>query len=245
MTATHYINAFLQNTRTFTYTSTRNFIVEEAFRKIGALGDGESLDATRLAIGVGVLNPMVKALSAYGLNLWALEKVSIPLSTWRGNPSIVVGPAGDFITSYKPLKLLECVRVDDTSSVPLMILAHKDYFEQTNKTETGTPTMIYFQPFSTYAVLSLWQPPDDYWDDKTIECTFQRQIGDLSSADDEIDFPAEWHEALIYQLAVRLAPNYGLPPSDRAILKQEAKDALELVLRSDQDEPSLFIKAGR
>lgn len=245
MSAEHYINAFVQKQRTYGYSTSRDFIITEAFRKIGALGDGETIDSTRLDIGAGILNPMVKALSAHGLNIWTLDKITIPLSYWRGSPSIVIGPTGDFIIPYKPLKLHEAVRIDGESVVPFILLSNKDYVNQTNKFGQGVPTMVYYQPFSTFGVLSLWQVPDSYWSEKTIECTFQRQFADFNSGTDEPDFPPEWHEALIYQLAIRLAPNYGLPPNDRTMLKQEAKEALAMALASDQDEPSLFIKASR
>lgn len=245
MMETHYINAFIQKTKDYGYSTSRDFIITEAFRKIGALGDGETLDATRISIGSGVLNPMVKSFASYGLNIWTLDRVKIPLSYWRGSPSIILGPTGDFITAYKPLKLHECYRIDSDSSVPLIIVSNKDYEDQTNKTSTGTPTLAYYQPFSYYGVLSLWQVPDSYWEDKEILCVFQRQIADLDNGTDEPDFPPEWHEALIYNLAVRLAPNYGLPPSDRNILKTEAKEALKLVLDSDQEEGSYFIKVSR
>ena len=126
----------------------------------------------------------------------------------------------------------------------MIILTNREYEWQTNKRETGTPTMVYYKPNAFEGELFLWQAPDDYWSENgSMSFVFQRQIQDMASSTDAPDFPAEWHEALIYQLAIRLAPNYGLAPTDRSILKSEAKEALDLALSYDQEEGSLFIRA--
>lgn len=227
------------------YSTSRDFIITEAFRKIGALGDGVPLDSTRLSIGAGVLSPMVQSFSSYGLLIWTLDRITIPLNYWNGQPKLTIGPAAQYRTPYKPLKCLEAVRNDDLSSVDMIKLANRDYETQTNKTTTGVPTMFYYKPNAYEGEIYLWQPPDDYWSNNgSITFVFQRQIQDLTTSTDEPDFPQEWTEALIYQLAIRLAPNYGLAPNDRGMLKQEAKEALALVLGADQEEGSLFIKAG-
>lgn len=224
------------------YSTSRNFIITEAFRKIGALGDGETIDNTRLSIGAGVLNPMVKTFSAYGLNVWTLDKITIPFSEWT-TPVLNVGPAGDFEIDYKPLKLLEAYRNDGTTDVPIGVYSNKEYFGQPNKTTTGTPTMVYYQPLAYDGNIYLWQPPNTHWQTTgSFIGIFQRQLQDFDTGTDEPDFPSEWHEALIYQLAVRLAPNYGLAPTDRQMLKKDADDILELVKSFDQEQASLFIQ---
>lgn len=227
------------------FSSSRDFIITEAFRKIGALGDGQTLDATRMTIGARVLSPMVQSFSNLGLLIWTLDRITIPLSFWQEAPMLTVGPQAQYRTPYIPLKCLEAVRNDGESSVPLIKMANKDYEEQTNKSQTGTPTMFYHKPNAFHSEIYLWQAPDSYWSTNgSITFVFQRQLQDMASSTDAPDFPKEWHEALIYQLAMRLAPNYGLAPTDRNILKQEAKEALEAALSANQEEGSMFIRAG-
>jgi hypothetical protein len=208
---------------TYGFSTNRDFIITEAFRKIGALGDGETIDATRLTIGSNVLNPMVKAFSSYGMSVWTLDKISIPLSEWANAPELIVGPTGTYVIDYKPLAITDALRSDGSIETPLIQISNSEYENQPTKTQTGTPTMFYYKPEAYVGKIYLWQPPDTYWDaNGTLETTFRRQIQDLDTSTDEPDFPIEWHEALIYQLAVRLAPNYGLAPNDRMILKKEA-----------------------
>jgi hypothetical protein len=75
------------------YSTSRDFIITEAFRKIGALADGADLDDTRMAIGARVLSPMVQSLSSHGLLIWTLDKITVPLSYWNGEPRLTFGPS--------------------------------------------------------------------------------------------------------------------------------------------------------
>ena len=239
----------MATSNSYDFTTTRRFIITEAFRKIGGLGDGESLDDVRMQIGVNALNPMVKTFVAYGMLIWTLDSVSIPLSSWDVfstiESKISIGPGQTYNMAYKPLKLLEASRYDSSngSIVPLVIISNKEWEEQTNKNTEGIPNLVYYRPDAYDGQLHLWYKPDLYWrTNGSLNCVFQRPIQDFDSATDEPDFPAEWHEALIYNLAVRLAPNYGLAPNDRMILKEEAITALNLALSFDQEQGSLFIR---
>jgi hypothetical protein len=60
-----------------------------------------------------------------------------------------------------------------------------------------------------------------------------------------MDFPEEWYNALIYHLAVRLAPEWGVPLPDRQMLLQEAKMYTEDALMVGQEDASLFLQPMR
>lgn len=52
----------------------------------------------------------------------------------------------------------------------------------------------------------------------------------VSAVSDTLPSPGEAHEAIIYNLAVRLAPEYGVPQS-YPILQQQARDSLSELRR--------------
>ena len=67
---------------------------------------------------------------------------------------------------------------------------------------------------------------------------------DMDSDSNDLSLPPEWTEAVIYGLAVRLAPEYGLSINERQQLKMEAKEAKDLALSFGTEEGSLYIQPG-
>ena len=61
------------------------------------------------------------------------------------------------------------------------------------------------------------------------------------SSTDTPDFPAYWTDAIIYELAVNLSPEYGVPLMDRQQLKAEAKMYLDQAQGYGDEDTSLFI----
>ena len=75
-----------------------------------------------------------------------------------------------------------------------------------------------------------------------IVLTYQRPLQDFDATGDTPDLPQEGYDALVLALAVRLAPVYGMPVQDRAMLKQDAKDAFDLFLSNEPEEGSLYVQ---
>jgi hypothetical protein len=228
---------------TYVWTSNRDYIITEAFRKIGSLGDYEDIDTERLNSGARALNPMVKAMAAMGMPLWAVKTVDIPLSNWA-SATLRIGP-NQTLSQEKPLKIFQVIRIDGTNEVPLIPLADEDYQNLTDKTSSGVPTQYYYKPLREFGDLTIWKRPDSYWLTKTLRIRYQRPFQEFNVDTDEPDFPNEWHEALIYRLATRLAANYGLPLNDRRMLKEETKEIVDETKAFDQEEGSMFIRPAR
>ena len=60
-----------------------------------------------------------------------------------------------------------------------------------------------------------------------------------------MDFPEEWYNAIIYTLAVRLAPEWGVPLPDRQMLMQEAKIYTEDAMMVGQEDASFYVMPER
>jgi hypothetical protein len=235
----------------YDYIATASAIIAQAFRKIGALGDNELLDSVREAIGMVELNMMVKTLSTHGLQLWMRDEELVPLSLFATDQAITIGPSGEHVMDYKPLRLLECQRYDltdptDPVSIPVMTMTEREYQQQVRKNTLGAPNQVFYRPDAYEGYLHIWPNADTYWQTNgVLSCVFHRQVMDFDATTDDPDFPPEWAETLVYQLAVRLAPNYGLAPVDREMLKKEADSMLGLVLSHEQEEGSLYIRPAR
>lgn len=232
---------------TYTWSGSRDFVITEAFKKINALGNFETLDTPRLNDGINALNPLVKHLATMGMPLWAIDELTIPFSTLStvGGASIGLGQS---VNSVAPLKVLQALRKDTTTGydVPMTIYTYEDYENLSNKAANGAPISLFYQPKGAVGALKVWLLPDSYWQTNgSLYIRYQRPFQDSGSATDTPDFPVEWHRTLILGLACDLAPNYGLDVTQRQQLEKKYKDSLDEILGFSGEEGSLFVHPTR
>lgn len=227
---------------------TRDQLITDALRKCGALGDGETAASAQISAGASAINPLIKAWAAHGLQIWKIERVTEPMSSFVDDSALTVGVGQTIVTTNHPLKLVNAWRehtVDETVT-ELHIATRQRYLGNPTPTTTGTPVEVYYQPLKTTGQISLWPVPDTDWSTNgNLLLDFQVQFTETSTGSDVIDMPDHWEEALIYALAVRLAPEYGVPINERNLLKIDAKEALDLALSFSGEEGSLFIYPER
>jgi len=87
-------------------------------------------------------------------------------------------------------------------------VSRRTYFNTPNKAATGTPLLGYYDDQRSSGTLYLWLTPDSA--SHRVRFTYERAIEDFNAITDNPDFPQEWLEALKYNLAVRIAPEYNL-----------------------------------
>jgi hypothetical protein len=124
--------------------------------------------------------------------------------------------------------------------VPLNMMSYREYFDQPNKLSADVPTMWSYDRQLDKYIIRLWPTPADtqYYGNLILA----RKIQDLDSTSDNFDIPQEWGEAVVLNLAVKLAPTYGKAQGENfAELKIQAADSLNKALNFDNELGSLFI----
>jgi hypothetical protein len=97
-------------------------------------------------------------------------------------------------------------------------------FNRLPSNSSGVPIQVTYQPKMNLGTIKVWPTPDSYSQTNvTIQLTYLRPLEYFSASTDTADFPEEWVSAIIYGLAVRLAPEYGVPLPDRQLLLKEAE----------------------
>lgn len=180
----------------------RDDIIKEALELLGVLGEGESPNANQLTSCGMTLNMMVKHWQADGLNIFALAKQTVNL----------VADTASYTLSPRPMAIMNCVREHSTDGthIPCDILNRNDYVGLTDKTSGGAPVSVYYDPqVGTANKLYVWPVPEDTTYDLVV--WYQRTLEDFDAATDDADFPQEWYLPLAYNLAVAIAPKYGIP----------------------------------
>ena len=229
---------------TYAWTLNRDQVITGALRKLAVLPSGGTPSAAQISDASEALNALVKAFAADGMPLWAIT--SHTFQTVDGTSSYTIG-VGQTLNVAAPLKVIQALyTISGASAVPMNVYNRYDYQQLPNlSTIEGTPVNLYYQPTSgatgePTGTVKLWPVPDDSTTNITIH--YQRPFNDMSASGNNFDFPSYWIQALIYNLAWALSPEYGIPPTDRKILAQEAQFWKEQALSYGSEEGSMFFQ---
>lgn len=231
----------------YDWTLTRDQVITGALRKLAVLPSGGSASAAQISDGSDALNALVKAFQADGMPLWAITSHTWTLTA--GTSSYVIG-VSQTLNTVAPLKVLQALRTPSGgSAVPINVYNRHDFQTLPNlSTITGTPVDLYYQPTigassEPKGTIYLWPVPVNSTDTVTIH--FQRPYQDMDASGNNFDFPSYWMQALIYNLAWTLAPEYGIPPTDRNILAKEALYWKQEALSYGSEEGSIYMQVDR
>jgi hypothetical protein len=223
---------------TTTWKLQRDAIITAALRKLAVLSGGTPASTQQITDASEALNAMIKGFQTDGMPIWALK--SYTFTVIKGQPDYQIGN-GQALNTPVPLKIIQAWRSDsNTSNVPMNIYTDEDYNVLPLAFSSGTPINLYYQPQSYLGTINLWPKPADSTTQITIR--YQRPFEDMNASTDDLDFPPYWTEALIYGLADRLAPEYGVPLQDRQVITQQAERFHQTALLFGMEEGSIFFE---
>lgn len=142
----------------------------------------------------------------------------------------------------RPNRVLSCRRktISEDNEIPVIIWSRDQYFNQVNKASQGTVVNCYYSPQINNGRMYVWQTANSIND--IVRFTFERQIEDITINDDNLDFPVEWLEAIIYNLAARLADDYDAPPIKVQSVNAKAEAFLDDLLGWDEEMTELNLQ---
>lgn len=142
----------------------------------------------------------------------------------------------------RPNRILSCRRKTflQDNEIPVLSWSRQEYFNQVNKASQGTVVNCYYSPQLTNGRIYVWQTANSVND--FLRFTFERPMDIITSGDDDIDFPEEWLEAIVYNLAFRLADDYNVPFAKADRVGQKATQFLDDLLGWDEEMESLNLQ---
>lgn len=219
----------------------RDELISAALRKIGVIGEGVTANATQLSEGEEALNAVISEMQALGMPLWKRTELNITMVNGQATYEIGIGKASNVPF---PMKLSQAVLnvTGSGAEIEMEIKANYD-FNLLPSTSSGTPVTVKYQPLVNYGVLTVWPTPGS--GSYTITLTYQEPFDVFTSGAEDADFPQEWHNALIYNLALVLADEYGIPIPDKQWLEKQAEKHLNTALSFGTEEASIFFYPDR
>lgn len=111
----------------------------------------------------------------------------------------------------RPMQIIEgYLHIDSNDTdIPLGKLSRQKYNELSAKGNTGAITQFYYDPQLDSGVLYVWATGNEEADYVTF--FVQKTLSDMDSDSDTLEFPQEWFLPVVLQVAVLLAPKYGVP----------------------------------
>ena len=203
------------------FTETRDELITDALRKVGAVGPDTTPTAAQLAHGARALNRIVKGIDSEGGRLWRVVRRTFTLTAGSGSYQF----GGDVLTIDEPLNFR---RSGEDGRQPVRVISRDDYMLISDRTLRGAPSVVFIEKTVDTMTTNFWPLPDASGD--SIEYAAVLRSRDFDTGGNTPDFPAEWINALMYGLAADLAFDYGqaeLAAQLRAIFLAEKTKQLE------------------
>jgi hypothetical protein len=176
--------------------------VERALRILNVLASGENAQASELADGLTALNGMLGFWSIQGLTIYEKVREVFPLIS--GQQQYALGPAGDFATA-RPVHISGIGLVIDDTEYPMDIISQDDWAQIQQKAIQGLPTRAYPEGSMPAVTLQLWPVPNQVY---SLAIYSGKPFAAVTAAT-VFALPPGYDEAIPYNLAQRIAPEYG------------------------------------
>jgi len=186
------------------YTRTGTQIIEAARRKLGILAAEESMSSSELADGLDTLNMMLKTWAADGVMYWTMTEGTLSLT--QGTASYSFASGGAFTTV--PFDMVDMRITRGSNDLQMAEMSREEYFGLPLKTAQGYPTQWFYDRQRDTGTLYIWPTADASLG--TLKFSYRRVIMDVDAGANHLDLPQEWLEAVVYNLADRIADDYGM-----------------------------------
>jgi hypothetical protein len=219
-------------------------LINASLRKIGGLSSGETIEVTRQAEALSALQSMLRS--------WATKKIMVFCGTdeyfvlTTGKATYTWGTGGD-ISTPRPSEVYNAfIRDSSGYDYEVRVISEKEYKLIATKTVVDRPQYIYYKPSYPLGILSCYPTPgiaEQLWIGSLKPFT---EVSSFATVNDTLAFPSNYEEPLIYNLAVRLAPEYGrsISPEVAAIAKESYNTLVNLNAANQVEPVILRLPAG-
>ena len=192
-------------------------IIQASMRKLGVYASGETPTTSELADGLSALQSMLRTWA--GRRLVVFSSVKDTLTLVAGTSSYTWGSGGT-LTTTRPYSVFGAYVLDSSNlSHPVEQITEGEYRKVRMKTTAGRPDNMFLHLLYPLSYIYLYPTPDAA---ETLYIDSMKSFTETSSfsaLSDVLQFPLNYEEPIIYNLAIRIAPEFGKAiPADVAAL---------------------------
>jgi len=186
-------------------------LLADALTEIGVIDPGAPMDADTSAFALRTLNRMLSAWANDDLMTYTVNRVTFPLVANTQNYTI--GTTGTWVTAspVRPGQIdMASVLVNGTE-IPLKIYNDEQWRDTPVKSTAGTfPTAVWQTGDYPLNILTFWPVPTAV---NTVVLYIWGQINAFPDVNATVTLPQGYEDAIVYNLAVRLAASFGKEPN--------------------------------
>lgn len=221
--------------------STGQDVINGALRALGVIASGENASGNESVDALSALNGMLDSWSNEGLAVNARVREEFTLVA--GTAAYTIGSSGDFNTT-RPMKIEQAMIEDQTATptaeYPVRFLNLEEWANIAQKdTDADIPTDLYIEDTYPLATLRLYPVPATAH--KLVIYSW-KPLTQVTSLGTTLAFPPGYFDALKFNLAIRLAPEFNREPSPTVV--DLAKDTKMLIKRMNSKRRVLKCDSG-
>lgn len=196
--------------------TTARQIITKAMQKARVLTKNEAPSGDEISDGLFALNAMVSSWSNESLLIYSRVQESFALAD--GQETYTIGSGGDFNTT-RPLQIISAFVRISTIDYNLEAINGKQYDRIPYKDITGgIPEYLFYDASTPLGRITIFPKPTT----GTLFIRSEKEINQFTTLDTDNEFPSGWDRALIFNLAIEIASEYGqeVSQSDYMIAKE-------------------------
>ena len=188
-------------------------IIKEALELIGVLDPSEPLSAADLTSALRTFNFMLDSWNTEKLTIYALVRNSLTLTA--GQQSHTVGPAGDLdIPRPQSIEQGQAFITGGTLGTTereIEIYNQHQWAAILDKSTSSIPSRLYYETAFPLGVIWLDPKPDVAY---SLLLYTEQMLAQafMDSVNSDVALPPGYAEAIVHNLAIRLAPEFGKEP---------------------------------
>ena len=207
--------------------STVNDVIETAMKLIGELGQGESMAAASQTDAYNALNNMLESWWLQRLAVYQIYKETFSLVANDGEYTI--GASGNFNTT-RPVKIDSAQIRENSIDYVMQQIESAEYASIMNKSVTSNiPNLFYYDNAYPLATIYLWPVPSAA---NSIILNTWKQIRAFTAVTNDVTLPPGYERALKYNLAMEIAPLFGVEPT--SMVARIARESLADIKRNNE-----------
>jgi hypothetical protein len=237
---------------------TRVQVIRKALRLIGALAPGEPVDAAAETDAAETLQMRLDTWGSERLTFHEVRRAVFDLQDGKGTPDegsfpdnpYTIGPGGDFDIDFWPVwiegaSVISLNNPDQPLELPIQIMNRQQYQQAIPVKQVGS-TLIqgiyYVKTYTTPGLGAIYVWPFINTLPVQIALYLPVPVTGFTSAASNYIFPPGYAEAIVYQLAIRLAPEWDLKVSPE--VDRQAREYFANLQRTNVNMDTLSADSG-
>lgn len=208
-----------------------NRVIDAAYRRCKI--PAQRITPEMQQIAIDALYLLLSTAPVKGVQLWAIDSLQVAMIAGAAAHPL---PAGT-------IDVLNVSRRLNNNDVPLARVAQDSYDALPNKLAAGSPSEFWLDRQRDVPVMMLWPVPSAaIAASTTLVVRRKRHLMDVTSLTQTLDIPQRWHEAVIAELASRLAMETpGVDGNLVPVLDAKAAAAWKTAQNAEEDSSPMRI----